>query len=122
MIRRPPRSTLFPYTTLFRSLLKGRSILENATDFYAPILLELEKYNQHPAAQTLVDFQLEYFNTSSSKCILDILKQLQEIHLGISEVTINWFYDEDDEEMLEIGEDYSSIINVPFELKLIPNS
>src|SRR3712207_6602979 len=32
MIRRPPRSTLFPYTTLFRSLDDGKTVLQEAMD------------------------------------------------------------------------------------------
>jgi hypothetical protein len=102
-------------------LIKGRSIPENSIEFYDPLLKVLERYNDRPSPFTKVDFQLEYFNTSSSKCILDILKQLQNIHLGNAEVAINWYYEEDDDEILEIGEDYSNIINVPFNLKMIPS-
>src|SRR2546422_8915361 len=40
MIRRPPRSTLFPYTTLFRSLQKlANSIIENHPEIYLIVLL-----------------------------------------------------------------------------------
>jgi hypothetical protein len=60
--------------------------------------------------------QLEYFNTSSSKCILDVFKKLEAIHKAKHDVTINWFYEEDDEDMLEAGEDYESIIRVPFKM------
>src|SRR3712207_7354050 len=35
MIRRPPRSTLFPYTTLFRSVREGDEVREGAADVYA---------------------------------------------------------------------------------------
>ncbi len=61
-------------------------------------------------------FSLEYFNTSSSKCILDVFKKLEAIHKGKNEVIINWYYEEDDEDMLEAGEDYESIIRVPFKM------
>ena len=63
-----------------------------------------------------MDIQLEYFNTSSSKCILDVFKKLEAINAGSSEVTINWYYEEDDEDMLEAGEDYQAIISVPFKM------
>jgi hypothetical protein len=65
---------------------------------------------------TQVNVQLEYFNTSSSKCILDVFKKLEAINKGKSEVTVNWYYEEDDEDMLEAGEDYESIIRVPFKM------
>jgi hypothetical protein len=63
-----------------------------------------------------VNIQLEYFNTSSSKCILDVFKKLEAIYKSGNEVVINWFYEEDDEDMLEAGEDYQSIIKIPFKM------
>ena len=63
-----------------------------------------------------MNVQLEYFNTSSSKCILDVFKKLESIQKGKQEVIINWYYEEDDEDMLEAGEDYESIIRVPFKM------
>ncbi|PJC62663.1 MAG: nuclear pore complex subunit [Flavobacteriales bacterium CG_4_9_14_0_2_um_filter_32_27] len=96
-------------------LLRGRSIPENSIEFYKPLIEGLEAYNQNPQPTTNVDIQLEYFNTSSSKCVLDVLKKLEVIN-GNSKVTINWYYEEDDEDMLEAGEDYQAIINVPFKM------
>ena len=61
--------------------------------------------------------QLEYFNTSSSKCILDVFKKLENLHnKSVAEVVINWYYEEDDEDMLEAGEDYQSILKLPFKM------
>jgi len=96
--------------------IKGRSIPENSIEFYKPLVDSLEKYATKPQAATNVNIQLEYFNTSSSKCILDVFKKLEAIHKGGSAVTINWHYEEDDEDMLEAGEDYQAIINVPFKM------
>lgn len=96
--------------------IKGRSIPENSIEFYKPLVEWLEKYGNEPVAQTVVNIQLEYFNTSSSKCILDIFKKLEAIHKANNEVAINWYYEEDDEDMLEAGEDYESIIRVPFKM------
>jgi hypothetical protein len=67
-----------------------------------------------------VNIQLEYFNTSSSKCILDVFKKLEAINKGgQSSVVINWHYEEDDEDMSEAGEDYQAIINVPFKMVMV---
>ena len=107
-------------TTKGYLLIEGRSIPENSIDFFEPFIEFLENYSKTPLPLTEVDFRLEYFNTSSSKCILDILRLLQKIHLDEdSQIKINWFYDEDDDEIQEIGQDYSHIINVPFNIKLI---
>ena len=96
--------------------LKGRSIPENSIEFYKPLIEALESYNSNSQSNTKVDIQLEYFNTSSSKCILDVFKKLEAINSGSSEVVINWYYEEDDEDMLEAGEDYQAIINIPFKM------
>lgn len=96
--------------------IKGRSIPENSIEFYNPLVDWLEKYLSNPAGLTKVNIQLEYFNTSSSKCILDVFKKLEAIYKSGNDVVINWYYEEDDEDMLEAGEDYQSIIKIPFKM------
>ena len=96
--------------------IKGRSIPENSIEFYKPLVDWLEDYANGALDKTEVNVQLEYFNTSSSKCILDVFKKLEAIHKAKKEVVTNWYYEEDDEDMLEAGEDYESIIRVPFKM------
>lgn len=96
--------------------IKGRSIPENSIEFYKPMIDWLEEYSASPKSKTVVNIQLEYFNTSSSKCILDVFKKLETISKNGNEVEVNWFYEEDDEDMLEAGEDYQSIIRIPFKM------
>ncbi len=96
--------------------IKGRSIPENSIEFYKPLVDWLDLYAKLPKTHTKVNVQLEYFNTSSSKCILDIFKKLESIHKASNDIIINWYYEEDDEDMLEAGEDYESIIRVPFKM------
>ena len=95
-------------------LLKGRSIPENSIEFYKPLIEWIESYSESPNSSTVLNVQLEYFNTSSSKCILDVFKKLESV-TG-SEVSVKWYYEEDDEDMLEAGEDYEAIIDLPFEM------
>lgn len=96
--------------------LEGRSIPENSVEFYKPLVDWLDNYKESPLPKTVVEVKLEYFNTSSSKCILDVFKKLEVIHKAKNDVDIKWYYEEDDEDMLEAGEDYESIIRVPFEM------
>ncbi len=97
--------------------MKGRSIPENAIEFYKPLVAWLDEYANTAKGLTEANIQLEYFNTSSSKCILDVFKKLEVINQKEdSEVIINWFYEEDDEDMLEAGEDYQSILKIPFKM------
>ena len=95
-------------------LIKGRSIPENSIEFYKPIIDWISDYGNSPQSETAVNIQLEYFNTSSSKCILDVFKKLES--LSDTAVKIKWYYEEDDEDMLEAGEDYEAIIDLPFEM------
>ncbi|MBQ9470377.1 MAG: DUF1987 domain-containing protein [Bacteroidales bacterium] len=111
-----PTITLNPNTGVLE--IKGRSIPENSIEFYRPVVEWIEMYAASPAANTEFNVRLEYFNTASSKCILDVFKKLEAVKHGNSaaHVQVNWFYEEDDEDMLEAGEDYESIIKVPFNM------
>ena len=96
--------------------LRGRSIPENSIDFYKPLTDWLDEYARTPRPRTVLHMQLEYFNTSSSKCILDLFKRLESLRAMGNEVEVLWHYEPDDEDMLEAGEDYQAIINVPFRM------
>jgi len=97
-------------------LIKGRSIPENSIEFYKPLIDWIDQYATNSVSGTVVNIQLEYFNTSSSKCILDVFKKLESISKSGSAVRVKWFYEKDDEDMLEAGEDYQAIIDLPFEM------
>jgi hypothetical protein len=99
--------------------MRGRSIPENSIEFFQPLMDWIEAYGAEPTEETRVDMKLEYFNTSSSKCILDLFKRLEKINNGESQVLINWFYETDDEDMQEAGEDYAAIVDLKFEIQEI---
>lgn len=96
--------------------LKGRSIPENSLEFYQPIYNWLDSYIDSPKDKTVVNVHLDYFNTSSSKCILDILKRVDKLDQNGKDVLVKWYYDENDEDMMESGEDYMDLLEAPFEL------
>jgi len=93
--------------------ISGRSLPEDSAEFYAPILDWIEQYGKDPNPQTNFVFKLEYFNTASSKLILDLLSALEDID-GMS---IAWYFHEDDEDMEEAGEEFSELVEIPFEFK-----
>lgn len=93
--------------------IKGRSIPENSLDFYKPLIDWVDRFKDAASAEVNVHIQLEYFNTSSSKCLLDLFKRLEAFK---NKVTVHWYYEQDDEDMLEAGEDYEAIISVPFKM------
>lgn len=93
----------------------GRSLPEDVNAFYEPVLDWLSEYGESPNDQTIVTFKLVYFNTASSKLILDILLKFEEITENGADVLIKWYFPEDDEDMEEAGEEYADIVEVPFE-------
>ncbi|MCO5260070.1 MAG: DUF1987 domain-containing protein [Crocinitomicaceae bacterium] len=94
-------------------LLRGRSIPENSIDFFQPIYSWIDKYSDNPNPTTTLQIRLEYFNTSSSKCILDLFRKFEKIN-GKSKVVVEWYFETDDEDMEEAGEDYQAIVELPF--------
>jgi len=95
--------------------ISGRSLPEDVSSFYEPVLNWLNEYAENPKKKTIFNFKLTYFNTASSKLLLDILMKLEEMHEKGIEVLIRWHYPEDDEDMAEAGEEYADIVDVPFE-------
>jgi len=96
--------------------ISGRSLPEDVTKFYKPILDWLDEYAKSPNAQTVFDFKLSYFNTASSKIILDIMMKLEGIHNDGKSISIKWHYPSDDEDMMEAGEEYADIVDIAIEL------
>ena len=95
--------------------ISGRSLPEDVASFYDPILNWLDEYAQDPNDKTIFNFKLVYFNTASSKLLLDILMKLEEMYEGGKDVTVVWHYPEEDEDMMEAGEEYADIVDVPFQ-------
>jgi len=96
--------------------ISGRSLPEDVNTFYEPVLSWLEEYIKNPASKTIFDFRLTYFNTASSKVILDILTMFEEMIEEGHELLVRWYYSKDDEDMLEAGEEYAEMVEVPFEM------
>lgn len=95
--------------------ISGRSLPEDVTAFYEPIIRWLDEYASGPNPKTVFTFKLVYFNTASSKLLLDILMKLEQMHEDGKEMLVRWYYPEDDEDMQEAGEEYADIVDVPFE-------
>ncbi|TAJ15292.1 DUF1987 domain-containing protein [Marinilabiliaceae bacterium JC017] len=95
--------------------ISGRSLPEDVNQFYEPILDWIDKYAEEPLGKTEFTFKLEYFNTASSKIILDILLKFEEIVEKGNDVVIKWHYHEEEEDMLEAGEEYADIVDIPFD-------
>lgn len=93
--------------------ISGRSLPEDAVEFYRPALEWIDRYKKEPNSKTEFVLKLEYTNTASSKLIQDVLLSLE----NIPGARVVWCYREDDDDMEEMGHEYSEIIDLPFEFK-----
>ena len=103
--------------------LSGESYLEETIKFYTPLIQWLERYFKEVKKPLTFNFKLTYFNTSSSKCIVDILNLLKQQKDQGYDITVNWYYDdsvEDIEDELEEVEDF--MLETGLEINLIPMS
>jgi TPR repeat protein len=105
----------FDYSTGIM-LIKGRSIPQDAELFWEPILKWFYAYSSNPCSKTKFIFEFEYFNISSSKRVLFLLYKMAEMHENGHEILVQWICQEGDPDMVEVGNDYASIVNVPFEI------
>ena len=93
---------------------KGRSSPSASLEFYYPILSNINKAFLTGITTFTANFAFEYFNTSSSKCLFDILKRLAQFKSQGMDVRVNWYYEECDGDMKETGEDYEDVLGMSF--------
>lgn len=94
--------------------IKGRSIPEDADEFWVPILSWFESFVLNPTQSVVIRLDMEYFNISSSKRILFILYKLNDLIENGIEVKVEWHYKLTDIDMYEVGQDYAYMVKVPF--------
>jgi hypothetical protein len=92
--------------------ISGRSIPEDASKFYDGLLNWVLEYTAAPQDSTTVDIELEYFNSGSAKFVMQILRELSELVHNGKELKVNWYYEEGDDDILERGEYYASILDL----------
>ena len=97
----------------------GRSVLNNMDDdFYRPVLRFLSEFAKTGTGKLIVEFHLDYFNTSSHPSIIQIFRKTAEIHESGRPAEIHWVYASDDEEMKEIGEELQKFSPIRFTFKM----
>ena len=102
--------------------ITGRSHPEDVNTVYEPALRWLEEYSKNPKPITTANFILEYYNTSSSKIILEIFRQLKALQDAGNNVVVNWHYVEADEDLRDDGVMLGEIVKLPIELVVIKES
>lgn len=96
--------------------ISGKSLPENTFDFFQPLLDYFDTYALNPQPTTYLSFKMEYFNTSSTKQILTLLKKAETLALAGNQVQITWYHDLDDEDMRDAGEDFQQLLKIEIEI------
>jgi hypothetical protein len=109
-----PRVLFDPINNLLE--ISGRSLPEDVVSFYQPILDWLDEYSLKPLKKTDFVFKYIYFNTATSKLVQDILTKLEHIKETGNVVKVSWYYEQDDEDMLDLGIEFKENVNIPFEI------
>lgn len=101
--------------------VSGFSRPENVIGFYKPVVKWIQDYIEEAFDSTLevdktvtLNFRMTYFNSSSAKFILDILFEIRKIHDKGNKVVVNWYYESDDDEIKESGEELADLVCLPF--------
>lgn len=108
-----PRVELNKAKGLF--LIQGRCLPEDVKSFFLPVIEWFESYLTNPNDDTKIILDFEYFNTASSKMILIILSKLRDLQKSNKRVQVIWKYPQYDAELEEAGEEFSDLLNIPFE-------
>ena len=95
--------------------ISGRSFPEDVNRFYKPILRWIDEYITSPNASTQLNLKFTYFNTASSKKILELIKKMASINKTKNTLVINWYYEEGEDDILNAGKDLSAVLEIPFQ-------
>jgi hypothetical protein len=98
--------------------LRGESYPENTLEFYKPIFDWLRKYlGGKPAAASTLNIEIVYFNSSSSKALMNLFDMLDEAAAKGQKITVNWIYDASDDNSLKYGEEFQEdLVSLEFNL------
>ena len=93
---------------------EGKSLMEDSESFYLPLVDWIMRYAEEPHKGTVVDFKFDYFNTSTSKWLVTITKQLKVLYDKDQDTVVNWYWPDDD--ILEYGEVIRDLVDMPINL------
>ena len=96
--------------------IQGNSMPEDATAFFENVFSWVEKYVNAPLDDTIINCNLEYFNSTSAKMFYQIFIELEKIQENDKNVKISWYYEPGDRLIEEKGQEYKEVLQIPFEL------
>jgi hypothetical protein len=94
--------------------LSGESYPENSFEFYGPVGAWVSAFLARDARPLILEIRLTYLNTSSIKCLIDLLDDMEEAHRAGRAVALNWYYDPDDDRAMELAGEFKEDLTLPF--------
>lgn len=94
----------------------GNSYPEDANSFFDPIYQWLDQFIKNVKGEIQLHIRLNYVNSSSSKCFIDLFEILERYHLDGGKILVRWYYEEGDDEILDAGEELLEDMEFPYEL------
>jgi hypothetical protein len=96
--------------------IEGRIITEDAEIFFVKILSWLDEYSSNIQKPVVVRFRLFYYNTSSSKGMIDVMRRFDMLYEKGADIKIVWEYENEDEDAMLDGEDFKRFLKIPFKI------
>ncbi len=97
-------------------LIRGESYPENSFEFYAPVAGWLKEYLAGESTLNL-DINVSYLNSSSTKCMLDLLDILEEAHCKGARISLVWRYDQENPRSLDLAQEFQEEVTLPFAIR-----
>jgi hypothetical protein len=114
IIKEPSKRTPWIILEPGRIFIMGRSIPENPSEFYKPVFEWISEYVAKYSGKSKIDIGFEYINTSSTKWIYTILKELADLNEINDNASVTWYYEQGDDDMGELGFILRSLVECPF--------
>jgi len=96
--------------------MRGDSYPENAHELFSPVLDWIERYLKQTERALTLKLHLLYLNTSSVKAMMDMFDLIEEAHRNGRAVAVNWYYDEQNERVVELAQEFKEDITFPFQI------
>lgn len=96
--------------------ISGNSYPEDPLQIYMPVINWFKQYIENPLPETTLEFSFLYFSTSSTQLIFELFRMLESIYSDDHKVVVKWYYQADNEEIHENGEDFATLFDIPFEV------
>ncbi|MGO4999376.1 biofilm regulation phosphoprotein SiaC [Oceanisphaera sp. W20_SRM_FM3] len=97
--------------------MQGDSYPENSFEFFSEIISWVEQFLQQSSLPLHLELRLIYMNTSSVKAMMDIFDLLEAAHEQARAVSVCWYYDPENERVVELAEEFKEDCTFPFDIK-----